>query len=328
MTRPDGPYFDDFTPGEILPLAPSITIGAHECALYEQITGDRLRLPRARTLAARVTGITGGVVNPGLVVHMAIGQSTVATRHVVANLFYRGVRIRKHLRVGATISTTVEIVGLSEATRRPDRPPRGKALLRMETTDDEGDVVIEFERCALLPFRDPDAEDSGHHDDLGGPESTLDLASWGRWVPPDWDLGPLGSSPPWPAGETRIDPEPHVVTRALDLVDLTQNQALVHRDSAYGQSGRRLVYGGHTIALAQTTLSRLLPNIATIVGWHSCDHVGPVFEDDRLLCRATLLEERATAGGRLLAFVVEVDASRAGSAPQPVLDWRPVVYAP
>jgi len=324
----DGPFFDDFTPGETLPLAPAMTIGPKECDTYDLICGDPLAISRSRTLSAEVTGIDRSLVNPGLVLQMAIGQSTVATRRVIANLFYRGVRLRKHLRVGATISTSVQIHGLSEATRRSDRVARGKVLLGMIATDDHGDMVVEFERCALLPLRDPEAEDTGHHDDLGGPESVLDLSRWMEWVPRGWDLCPLGPPSDWQPDEARFDPAHHTVSRTLDLLDLTQNQALAHRDAAFGQDGRRLVYGGHTIALAQTSLARLLPSMATIVGWHSCDHAGPVFEEDSLECIATLTDLSTAPGGRLLAFDVEVLAHRTGSEPDVVLRWRPVVYAP
>ena len=84
----------------------------------------------------------------------------------------------------------------------------------------------------------------------------------------------------------------------------------------------------HTIGLAQASLCRLVPSIATIIGWHSCDHVGPVFEDDVLSVSATLDAEHPTASGRLLAFTVLVDAEGEGrDGAQRVLDWKPVVYA-
>ena len=324
----DGPFFDDLTPGETLPLAPAVMMGPDECATYDLICGDPLALPRSRALAAEVTGVDRALINPGLVLQMAIGQSTVATRHVIANLFYRGVRLHKHLGVGATLSTSVQIRGLSEAIRRPDRAARGKILLGIIARDATGDVVVEFERCALLPLRDPKSEDTGHHDELGGPESVLDLSGWTEWVPEDWTLGPLGPPTDWQKGETRIDADHHKLSRTLDLLDLTRNQALAHRDAAFGLGGRRLVYGGHTIALAQTSLVRMLPNMATILGWHSCDHEGPVFEDDTLECTAMLTDSADAPGGRLLAFHVEVIARRAGSDPEVVLGWKPVVYAP
>jgi acyl dehydratase len=64
------------------------------------------------------------------------------------------------------------------------------------------------------------------------------------------------------------------------LARLTLNIAATHHDSRVG--GRRLVYGGHTIGLALAQAGRLLPNLATVLGWQSCDHVGPVHEGDTL----------------------------------------------
>jgi hypothetical protein len=64
------------------------------------------------------------------------------------------------------------------------------------------------------------------------------------------------------------------------------------------------------------------------VGWHSFDHVGPVFEDDVLSVTATLDAEQAVGTGRLLAFTVLVDAEAEGrDGAQRVLDWKPVVYS-
>src|SRR4051794_31314112 len=135
MIPPDGPYFDDFTVGEVLAPAPAITIGPGDLSLYQSITGDPLALALSEPLGERVTGEPGRVVNPAYVMHVSIGQSTVATRRVVANLFYRGVALRRTVRVGDTLSTTVAIRGLRENTPRPDRPPRGMALLAIRTVD-------------------------------------------------------------------------------------------------------------------------------------------------------------------------------------------------
>ena len=327
MSASDGPYFDDLERDQELEPALSITIGPGECALYQSIVGDALPLTLSVPLAARVTKEHRPIVNPALVLHVAIGQSTVATRRVIANLFYRGVRLHQLVRVGSTLTTTVTVRGLRETTRHEGRPPRGMALLGITTIDDRDDVVVDFERCALLPFRDPDSDETGHHDVVGGAETDTRLDDWMGWVPKDWDLAPLGNPVDWTVGDIRVDNARDTVTNATALVRLTQNQAAAHRDPAHGQRGRRLVYGGHTIGLAQASLTRMVPNIATVLGWHSCDHVGPVFEDDVLSAGAELVAEAPAPGGRLLAFAVGVDAHRDGES-TPVLDWRPVVYAP
>jgi acyl dehydratase len=321
----DGPYFDDLTVGEVLPQAPAVTIGPGETALYQAITGDSLAVSLSAPLAEAMTGERGAVVNPALVLQVSIGQSTVATRRVIANLFYRGVRLLRVVRPGDTLTTTVEIRGLRENARRPDRPPRGTVLLGIRTVDQEGRVVADYERCPMLPLRH-DTE-TGHADDLGPASEPLDLGSWLDALPP-WDLSGLPEPDGWEVGSTRVDPMRDTVSDALALVRLTQNQAAAHRDPARGQGGRRLVYGGHTIGLAQASLVRLVPSTATVLGWHSCDHVGPVFEGDLLECRGTLDEALPLADGRsrLLAFTVMVEAERDGDR-RPVLDWKPVLWA-
>ncbi|MCY4036416.1 MAG: acyl dehydratase [bacterium] len=322
----DGPWFEDFAVGEQLDPAPAITIGPGEVALYQAICGDPLAISLSRPLAEAVTGQPGSVVNPALVLQVAIGQSTVATRKVVANLFYRGVCQRRAVRVGDTLTTVVEVRGLREASARPDRPPRGLVLLGMQTTDEHGRLVLDFERCALVRRRSGAA--GGHRDELGGAPDELDMAPFARAAPIDWDLSPLGAPQHWPIGETRADPLRDTVTDAPALVRLTQNLAPPHRDASRGQGGRRLVYGGHTVGLAQAGLVRLLPTAATVVGWHLCDHTGPVFEGDVADVSATLDAALAVENGRLLAFTVIVRAERGGADPVEVLDWRPIVLAP
>lgn len=326
----DGPYFDDLQVGQILERAPSITIGPGEAAQYQSICGDPYLLSLSTPLAAAVTGEPGAVVNPALVLHVAIGQSTVATRRVIANLFYRNVVVRRAVRVGETLTTTVDIRGMRETGRKPDKPRRGMALLGMRTTSDRGDVIVAFERCALLPFRDA-ASSIDAHDELQGPSGPADLASFVAHVPHTWNLGLLGAPVAWAVGETRADPLRDTVTGATALVRLTQNMAAAHRDASLGQGGKRLVYGGHTLGLAQASLHRLLPNAATVIGWHSCDHTGPVFEDDVLSVQATLDDTHAVGNGRLMSLRVIVEANRGSdevAIAVPVLDWRPVLFAP
>ena len=322
----DGPWFEDFTVNEQLDPAPAISIGPGEAAVYQAICGDPLAISLSGPLAEAITGLPGSVVNPALVLQVAIGQSTVATRKVVANLFYRSVRQLRTVRIGDTLTTTVTVRGLREASARPDRPPRGLVLLGMRTHDDEGRLVLDFERCALVRRRS-DAP-TGHGDDLGGTPGGLDIGPFVEAAPANWDLTALGAPQDWPIGETRSDPLRDTVTDAPALVRLTQNLAPPHRDASLGQGGKRLVYGGHTVGLAQAGLVRLLPTAATVVGWHLCDHTGPVFEDDVVEVSATLDAVHPVANGRLLAFTVMVQAERDGADLVPVLDWRPIVLAP
>ena len=324
VRQPAGPFFDDLAVGQKIVSAPAVTIGPGEAAAYQAICGDPLATSLSRLMAEAVTGTPGVLVNPALVMHTSIGQSTIATRAVIANLFYRGVVIQRPMRHGETIETTVEILGLRQLAHRPDRPARGLALLGIRTTcTDDGESVVEYERCAMLHMRDPEAKTDKDYD-LGIVDPEIHLADWIDHIPAGWDPSPLADNEQWEVGTTRVDPLRDTVTSAPELARLTQNLAPVHRDPTAG-GGRRLVYGGHTIGLAQASLHRLMPSTATVLGWQACDHTGPVYEDDVLGCTHTLIDERQAAGGRLRAMRVAVEAERNGDT-MPVLEWHLVTW--
>jgi len=152
--------------------------------------------------------------------------------------------------------------------------------------------------------------------DLGPPPSAVD----------DWDGDLFRERIPGPhfdaslAG-TVLHSSADVVSSAPELARLTLNIAAVHHDSRIG--GRRLVYGGHTIGLALAQASKLLPNLATVLGWQSCDHTGPVFEGDTLYSELHIESAEQTDGGGILGLRSVVYAfSDNPDEPRQVLDWR------
>jgi acyl dehydratase len=104
------------------------------------------------------------------------------------------------------------------------------------------------------------------------------------------------------------------VTAAPELVRLSLNVAQAHTDAGATAHGRRLAYGGHTIAIAGAQATRALPNLVTIVAWRSCDHLGPVFEGDVLATELTVeaVHEEGLVDLRALTRTDEKE----------VLDWR------
>jgi acyl dehydratase len=152
-----GPYFEDLEVGEIFDAAPGLTLTDGHAALHQAILGDRLRLALDADLCRRVVGGDTRLAHPALVCDVAIGQSTLATQRVIANLFYRGVVLRHAPRIGDTLRTTTEIVALRETSPKPGRPPSGLAVLRARTVDQLGREILDFHRCALLPMRGDEA---------------------------------------------------------------------------------------------------------------------------------------------------------------------------
>lgn len=321
-----GPYFDDLTVGQVFDRVPSMTLTAGVAAAHQAILGDRLRLSLDAELAHAVTGVPGQLAHPGLVWDVAIGQSTVVTQRVKANLFYRGLTFHRFPTIGDSLFTRTEVVGLKQNSARPGRAPTGLTALRMTTVDQVGRLVLDFYRCAMLPLRD--ALDTGHADDLAGvgagPAPVVDPAR-------QWDATAFRQRVPGPGfspdmAGTVLRSTADVVSSAPELARLTLNIAATHHDSQFGGPGPmgRLVYGGHTIGLALAQATRLLPELVTVLGWQSCDHPGPVYEGDTLYSDLRIEAADPLPGerGGVLTLRSEVYAVSNDGPDRLVLDWR------
>lgn len=322
--KPGGPYFDDLEVGQVFDSAPSMTLTAGVAAAHQAIIGDRLRLPLDAELSFTVTGSSTPLAHPALVCDIAIGQSTVVTQRVKANLFYRGLTFHRFPVIGDTLFTRTEVVGLKQNADKPGRAATGLAALRMTTVDGLGNLVLDFYRCAMLPLSGEDVQ-TGYDDDLSvigtdavpfaDPTAAWDAAAFRAAVPgPHFDQAMVGSV---------VHSTADVVSSAPELARLSLNIAATHHDSRV--AGRRLVYGGHTIGLALAQATRLLPNLVTVLGWQSCDHTGPVHENDTLYSELTVesaepLPEDRGAVVRLRSIVSAAPTD--SGEDRPVLDWR------
>ena len=321
-----GPMYEDFSVGATLPPLPSITITEADNAIYRAVTGDQHPMAADATRYRAASGRDGTLANPGLVMQYSIGQTTMATRQAIANLYYRSIRVLRPVEVGQTLSTVTTVLGLKDSAPKGDQF-RGKVWLGITTSSEDGPVA-EYERCALVRGRGP--HQPGHADDIPGPSDPSPLAALVDLVPA-WDLSGLPTTD-WPTGEARVDPLRDHVDLAAPLARLTFNQAAVHRDVTLTANGRRLVYGGHVQGLAQGSLTRMLPGLATIVAWDGCDHIGPAYEGDLIEFRLTPLEQIEAGSGRLTRFAVIgtkiADGADGVVDPVDILRWTPIAWAP
>jgi acyl dehydratase len=314
-----GPAFEDLSPGQVFDTCPPVTLTDGLAAAHQAIVGERSWLALSRPLAAAVLG--GGPVAPAsLVWNVSIGQSTLATQQVLANLYYRGLVLRRQPRIGDTLETATLVTGLKQNRLRPGRPATGLAALRITTRDQHGAIVLDYERCAMIPLRDP-ALVTGWQDDLTagqreiGDDELLALTQ-------GWMLTRPALPVPEPGTVLRVDGR-DVVSSGPEMARLTMNIAAVHHD-AVAAGGRRLVYGGHTIAIALTQATRAIPNLLTVLAWQSCDHTAPVHEGD--LLSSVLEVERVRPlphGGAHLHLRSRVTAADPATGEEKqVLDWR------
>jgi acyl dehydratase len=322
------PYFDELAVGMVFDGPPAMTLTTGHAALHQAVLGDRLRLALDAGLSRRVRGSDSPLAHPGLVWDVAIGQSTVVTQRVIANLFYRALVVHRAPSIGDTLHTSVEIAGLRQNNPNPRRPATGLAALRVITGDQDGRRVLDFWRCAMLPLRDPQGR-TGHDDDLGAIGVTTDPPPLAGAVA-GWDLGAFRSSVPGAhvdalaAGQSWDVLGGDVVSAAPELARLTLNIAFAHHDRSASPDDRRLVYGGHAIGLVCSQITRTLPNLVTIVAWHSCEHLGPVYEGDTLRTAVELerIDPLEGGGGLVHLRARATTVGRGAGADADVLDWR------
>jgi len=319
-----GPYFDDLAVGQVFRNAPAVTLTDGLAAAHHAIVGNRGVLALSGPLAREVTG--GESVAPqGLAWDVSIGQSTVATQRVRANLFYRGLSFLRYPALGDTLRTETTIDGLRENKARQGRAPSGLAALHITTRDQHNRVVLDFWRCAMLDKR-PNSPATGHADDLttiGTARTESELLAGVS----DWNLAPVlrdgTSAPRYAVGDELDVAGGDVVSSAPELARLTGNVAAVHHDR-HAAGGERLVYGGHTIGLALLHVQRALPNFVAVTGWQGCDHLGPVHEGDTVYSTVRVDTVHPVSLGQLLMLSVETRKLIHDETVE-VLRWQPYV---
>ncbi|MEO9119557.1 MAG: MaoC family dehydratase [Solirubrobacteraceae bacterium] len=326
-----GPYFEDFAVGQMY-AGPGTTLTAGHAALHQAIVGDRLRLVLDDELAYAVTGRRGSLTHPNLVCDVSIGQSTEPTFRVHGNLFYRGLVLQRPVFLGETLRTTTEVVGLKQNKPRHDGTATGLVALRIRTVDQDGQAVLDYWRCPMIPLRESRVQ-TGHADRFEAIPSGLATEDVRAALPDHWSFRTARAEMPGRHGAELVAGTVYeiegrdTVTAGPELARLTLNVARTHTDAGAGGHGHRLVYGGYTISIAAAQTTRALPNLLTILAWRSCEHTGPVFEGDILSTELTLeaveLVELAGDSCSLLDLRALVVAHRADARePAPVLDWR------
>lgn len=327
------PWFEDFHVGLEFD-APAVTLTEGLAAQYQALFGDRLRLPLDHHASRAVTGAATPLAHPLLAINVAVGQSTWASQRVKANLFYRGLVLRRPVCLGDTLHTRTRVAALRQNKRQPGRAATGIVALEMTTTDQHGATVLHFWRCPMIPCRDPEA-DTGHAADLESVGHAADSAAIDAALPRGWDFAPTARWLGRRASEFEIGRRHRVeardtVTSAPELVRASLNMAMAHTDLRLSYLGERLVYGGHTIFMTFAAVTRALPNLLTLLAWDRCDHTAPVLEGDRLRSEFTITARRAApagVGGELLQVHAECFAARGAivadhaEAETKVLDW-------
>lgn len=307
-----GNFFEDFELGQVIRHATPRTITEGDRALYGSIYPTRFAIPSSASFAASV-GLDGAPVEELIGFHVAFGKTVPdVSLNAVANLGYAECRFHRPVRVGDTLSTSSEVIGLKENSNGKT----GVVYVRSTATDAAGDVVIDWARWVMVHKRDhsapapetvvPQLADAVAAEDLVIPEG-LDFTSYdldAAGEPHRWGDYEVGERIDHVDGVTLTDAEHMMATR------LWQNTAKVHFNAEARPDGQRLVYGGHVISLARALSFNGLANAQLVVAINAGAHTAPAFAGDTVYAWSEVLDKAETSAPGVGALRLRLVATK------------------
>jgi 2-methylfumaryl-CoA hydratase len=269
-----GNFFEDFEVGQHIACPTPRQITSGEVASYIALTGDR---------TPRYCG-SAGRVHPLIVFHTVMGQTV---RHISlnarANLGYAGMTFRRPVRLGATLSTSVEIIGLKENSNKKT----GIVWVKTTGRDDDGERVLDYVRWVMVKKRGEAATrwlDEPVVPELPAAVAPTELKLDKSGEPPqrtvtgaDWHFEDyaVGERVFHHDGQT-VNPSDHMA-----FTRLFQNSAKVHFDALL-TGGKPLVYGGYPMSLGYAQAFNGFENRMGIAAINGGAHSNPVYAGDTL----------------------------------------------
>jgi 2-methylfumaryl-CoA hydratase len=296
-----GRFFEDFRPGEEIVHATPRTVTEGDRALAQALYGSRFALHSADSFAAAL-GYARAPVDDALVFNIVFGKSVPdVSLNAVVNLGYAEGVFGAPVFAGDTLAARSTVIGLKENSSRET----GIVHVRTVGANQRGEEVLRYVRWVMVRKRDAAAPAPS----LAAPEFAAAVPAAALVVPPRlslarYDFALAGSARRWGdyAPGQRID---HVDGMTIEEAEhqlatrLYQNSARVHFNQfaeAQGRFGRRLVYGGHVIALARALSFNGLENAFRLAALNAGTHANPVFAGDTIFAWSEVRERIAVPG--------------------------------
>jgi 2-methylfumaryl-CoA hydratase len=291
----DGPFFENFSLGQVLPHATPRTLTDGDCAFYIALTGSRHVVHCAQPVA-HALGYRNRTVDDLLAFHIAFGRTVPdISVNAIANLGYADVRFLKPVYPGDTISTSSTVIGLKQNSNGNS----GVVYVHSIATNQNLEPILEWKRWVMLPKQDmsrpapatviPDlpavvaVERLCVPDFIDGHQFET-MVTGGQRL---WDDYSSGERIDHPSGMT-VEESDHMLATKL-----YQNNAHLHFDALKMQQtsfGRRLMYGGHVISVCRALSYDGMENALSIVAINSGTHCHPSFGGDTLYTWTEVLD--------------------------------------
>jgi 2-methylfumaryl-CoA hydratase len=312
IRKKTGNFLEDFGVGQIFRHKRGKTLSPGLFNAFSEFTMTTNPLSK-NARYARAYGFRDLVVPPGLVMNVAFSQTVEdISENARANLEYIGMRFGSPVIVGDTIEVETIVLGVKPSSRDPDR---GVVHVRSTAKNQDGAVVITFERKVQVWKNDPSAkiEDAEipsprvdctlslpPYDSARGYRELAHLSAADGYFE---DLTP-GDTLEHSRGRT-ITTEHIALTAQLDNTSqVHSNQFLIDQNPAKYIGGQLIVYGGIPfnvfLGLASPDIGE---NSLGDVEYSTGRHSGPVFTGDTLFASTEIRATRAFPGRADLGIV-------------------------
>src|SRR5712692_8696620 len=313
-----GRLLDDFQVGDVYHHPWEVTIDDGILAMFAASFLDPNPLYSSRRFA-RDLGFRDRVVHPLVLLNLALSFIVHdVSEQAIAHLAYIDLKFPNAAYSGDTLSVYSEILGVRVSESKPDR---GVVRLRTTGINQDGVVVVTFERKALIPTgklegrAQPDVagrtakkvESAGDSSSLEAksPHSvesmppTLPSELAGEIKTPAWPGRPGGLFEDFEVGDVILHSIGHTVGESehMQLTILTRNSHPLHFDEVYCRehsfTKTRVVEGGLVFAWAASLASRdTTANALWEMGYDKGSHPAPVLAGDTLFAASRVIEKR------------------------------------
>jgi 2-methylfumaryl-CoA hydratase len=303
-----GRLLDDFQVGDVYHHPWEVTIDAGMLAVFAASFLDPNPLYSSNRFA-RDLGFRDRVVHPLVMLNLALSFTVHdVSEQAIAHLAYIDLKFPNATYSGDTLSVYSEILGVRASESKPDR---GVVHLRTTGINQDGLVLVTFERKALIPKGN--LKDRAHPNHIEQPHSYDESYSLGEppsgRLPaelssaikiPRWLGRPKGWFGDFDTGDVFIHGIGHTVGESehMQLTILTRNSHPLHFDEIYCKersfARTRVVEGGLVFAWIASLASRdTTANALWELGYDKGSHSAPVLAGDTLYAASRVLEKRA-----------------------------------
>ena len=318
-----GRLLDDFQVGGLYHHPWEVTIDDGMLAMFAASFLDPNPLYSSRRFA-RDLGFKDRVVHPLVMLNLGLSFTVHdISEQAIAHLAYIDLKFPNAAYSGDTLSVYSEILALRVSESKPDR---GVVHLRTTGVNQDGVVVVTFERKALIPSGK--LEGRAHPEPLQGASEDAtpidNLSSFGApskdrlksvlpgTLPselsdeiktPAWPGRPRGLFDDFEAGDVILHDIGHTVGQSehMQLTILTRNSHPLHFDEVYCRersfTKTRVVEGGLVFAWTASLASRdTTANALWEIGYDKGSHPNPVLGGDTLYAASRVLEKHDRDG--------------------------------